>query len=138
MIRYWVALLLSFAANASHGMIQCIYYDEMVAEAAVVVQLETPKISEPDAGGNCTISGPVAQVFAGALTQGDWIEASVPCFYDEPIAGPTIWSDEGALKAAKVIELHLDGSTVAGYGAGIVLLDALTREPAWKPLCEGE
>jgi hypothetical protein len=137
MIR-WVAGLV-LLAGPSHAMIQCIYYDEMVAEATLVVQIEGAKISDPDAGGNCVVSGPVVQIFSGAMALGDWIETAVPCHFDEPIAGPTIWTSPEALKAARVIELHLnDGQGMTGYGAGIALLDAVTPEPAWKPMCGGE
>ncbi len=137
MIRY-MTLGLMLCAGPSQAMIQCIYYDQMVAESDLVVQIENAKIGEADAAGNCAISGPATQVFVGTLAAGDWVETVVACDNSEGIAGPTIWSDVASLKAAKVIELHLRAGDIAGYGAGLVLLDGLTETPAWKPLCGEE
>ena len=133
-----ISIAMFSTAGSAQAMIQCIYYDQMVAEADLVVQIQDAKIAEADAAGNCAIAGPTAQVFVGTLALGDWVETVVPCDNLEGIVGPTIWSDVAGLKAARVIELHLSGGSVAGYGAGIALLDGLTETPAWKPLCGAE
>lgn len=137
MIR-WPGVAVALAASPSQAMIQCIYYDQMVSDADLVVQIEDAKIAEADAAGNCALAGPAAQVFVGALAVGDWVETMVPCDNLQGIVGPTIWSDVTSLKAANVIELYLQAGGVAGYGAGIALLDGLTETPAWKPLCGAE
>lgn len=133
-----IAIAMLSTASSAQAMIQCIYYDQMVAEADLVVQIQDAKIGEADAAGNCAIAGPTAQVFVGTLAVGDWVETGVPCDNAQGLVGPTIWTDVTGLKAAKVIELHLSGGSVAGYGAGIALLDSPTETPAWKPLCGAE
>lgn len=138
MIRLAIIGLLLAAAPA-HAMIECIYYDQMVAEAVDVVQLDDAKVGVPDVNGNCSISGPVSRVFAGGLQADVWLDSAAPCDNAQGIAGPMIWTNAEALAQAKVIELHLAaGGGIAGYGAGIVLLDAPTETPAWKPICNAE
>lgn len=134
MIR-WLGVAVALAASPSQAMVECLSYDQMVSDADLVVQIEDAKIGAADAAGNCAIAGPAALVFVGALAVGDWVETRVPCDNVTQIGGPTIWTDVTGLKAARVIELHLSGGAVAGYGAGIALLDGLTETPAWKPIC---
>lgn len=127
---------LTLLACPAQAMIQCIYYDQMVAEAVDVVQLDAAKIGAPDANGNCSISGHISRVFLGMLQVEGWLETAAPCDNVQGMVGPVMWTDPGALAQAKVIELHLaPGGSIAGYGSGIALLDALTETPAWKPLC---
>ena len=128
-----VAMLLAGPANA---MIQCIYYDQMIVQAAKVVQIAAPKVGAADANGYCAVSGYISRAFVGAAQVADWLDTSVPCDNVQGIAGPVIWTGAADLAAAKVIELHLDDAgQIAGYGAGVVLLDVLTDSPMWKPLC---
>ena len=131
-----MAMGLVVLACPAQAMIQCIYYDQMVAEAVDVVQLDDAKVGAPDASGNCSISGHIARVFAGGLQVDGWLDSAAPCQNAQDVAGPAIYTNADALAQAKVIELHLAaGGGIAGYGAGIKLLDALTESPAWKPLC---
>ena len=52
------------------------------------------------------------------------------------MVGQTLRTDATALATAKVVELHLDeDGSVAGYGAGIALLDTVSQSPMWKPIC---
>lgn len=135
MIR-WSIVGLVLWAGPSQAMIQCIYYDQMVSAAVDVIQLDAAKIGAADENGMCGISGHVSRVFAGALQVDDWVDSSAPCDNAKGLDGPTIWTDAAALAQAKVIELHLDGDgQIAGYGAGLILLDATTETPAWKPVC---
>ena len=135
-MRYRYVVLAMLLAGPANAMIQCIYYDQMIAEAAKVVQIAAPKVGATDANGYCAVSGQISRVFVGAAQVDDWLETSVPCDNVQGIAGPVIWTAGAALAAAKVIELHLDGADqIAGYGAGVVLLDVLTDSPMWKPLC---
>ena len=128
---------LVLAATPAHAVLECIYYEEMVAEATDVVQLDGAKVSGPDAGGYCAISGHISRVFVGGLQVDGWLDSAAPCDFTQGPAGPTIWSDADALAQAKVIELHLAaGGEIAGYGAGILLLDALSDSPMWKPFCD--
>lgn len=134
MIRH-AAVLLGLIAGPSQAMIECIHYDEMVAAAPVVVQIEGAKIGPADANGNCAVSGQIDRAFRGAEV-GGWIETLVACDNPQGIVGPVLWTAFAQLKAARVIELHLQDGQVAGYGAGIMLLRALTDAPAWEPACE--
>lgn len=137
MIR-WGAVIVMLSAGPSQAMLQCTYYDELVGLAPVVIQIENPTFTPPDAQGTCFVAGTVARVFAGEVALGTQVVAMVPCVNVDGIAGPIIWTDPQALAAARVIELHMDNPSIpAGYGAGIVLLDALTDTPAWKPMCDG-
>ena len=135
MIKLAVIGLVLTAAPAQ-AMLECVYYDESVAEAVDVVQLDGAKIGSPDENGNCSISGHISRVFAGGLQVDGWLDSAAPCDNSQGIAGPVIYSNAEALAQAKVIELHLDaGGGIAGYGAGIVLLDGPTEAPAFKPMC---
>lgn len=127
---------LVLAGTPAHAVLECIYYDEMVAAAVDVIQLDGPKVGSPDENGNCSISGHISRVFVGGLQVDNWLDSVAPCDNSQGLAGPTIWTDGTALAQAKVIELHLDaGGEIAGYGAGITLLDTLSDSPAWKPRC---
>lgn len=135
MIR-WSAVLLLLSTTPSHAVLECLYYDQGVAAAALVVQIETPKVSPADANGDCAVTGPATRVFAGTLVVGDWVTALVPCDNALGMVGQTLWTDATALATAKVVELHLDeDGSVAGYGAGIALLDTVSQSPMWKPIC---
>ena len=135
-MKYAVIGAVVLVAGPAQALIECIYYDQMVAAAVSVVQMESPKVGAADAQGNCALSGHIARVFGGTLQVDTWLETAVPCENSQDIAGPAIYTGSEALMGSKVIELHLDqAGQITGYGAGVVLLDALTESPMWKPLC---
>jgi hypothetical protein len=91
------------------------------------------------------VTGEIVQSFLGPHPVGTVIQTEIPCTapLDDPNAepavevGPTFWWDFEALQGAAVIELHIapEGGP-AGYGAGVMILDAPTDEPMWTPYCE--
>lgn len=142
----WAGLLALGAAGPAAAMMQCQHYDEMVAEAATVVQVTPISVVPPPEGGqgDCQLSGKIVRNFKGLFPVGAVIETTVPCDAPHtsgvarpPMVGATIWRSLAALEGAAVIELHLAGDGgVAGYGAGVVLLEVPTEAPAWRPICQ--
>lgn len=141
----WGLLVLG-TAQPGAAMIECHYYDEMVAEAVAVVQVAALSIVPPPDGGqgDCTLTGKIVRNFKGKYPVGTVIRATVPCDAPQtsgaerpPMVGATMWRSLDALEGAAVIELHLatEGGP-AGYGAGVVLLDAPTETPAWRSVCQ--
>ena len=139
-------LLVLGTAQPGAAMMQCHYYDEMVAEAVMVVQVAPSSIVPPPQGGqgDCTLTGKIVRKFKGKYPVGTVIRTSVPCEAPQtsgpqrpPMVGATMWRSLEALEGAAVIELHLaaEGGP-AGYGAGVVLLDAPTETPAWRSVCQ--
>jgi hypothetical protein len=133
------------AAGPAMAALQCQYYDQMVAEAPMVMQIAVESVVPPEGGGQgrCIVSGEIVRSFKGPHPVGTGVQTAIPCEAPLPEGaaadieiGATIWWDFDALAAAAVIELHAapEGGP-AGYGAGVRLLDAPTAAPVWTPHC---
>jgi hypothetical protein len=134
------------AAGPAMAALQCQYYDQMVAEAVMVMQIAVQSVEPPEGGGQgrCSVTGEIVRSFKGPHPVGTVVQTAIPCEAPLPDGaeaaieiGPTIWWKFDALAAARVIELHIaPGGGPAGYGAGVRLLAAPTDAPVWEPLCD--
>ncbi|MGL5010032.1 MAG: hypothetical protein ACRC6I_09125 [Paracoccaceae bacterium] len=129
-----LALCLPHPAQAA---IECKYHELAVAEATVIVQIDQIITSDANAEGYCAITGTVQRSFKGDTTIGSQITVTNPCNGRAFPPGPQIATDQAALAAALVLELHLTGGEVASHGAGLAILPALTDAPARTPMCDG-
>jgi len=102
---------------------------------------------DPAADGEtrCRVEGEILRAFKGPHPVGTLIQTMVPCragwtdAQGAPVlmVGPEVYHDREALLAAPVIELHIAPTGgPAGYGAGVVLLDAPTEAPAYRSFCD--
>lgn len=133
-------------AYPARAALECQYYDQMVAEAVMVMQVAVESVVPPAGGGQgeCIVTGEMVRNFKGPHPVGTRIQTSIPCEAPVPegvtpevFVGATAWWRYAALAEAVVIELHIaaEGGP-AGYGAGVVLLEAPTEAPAWEPVCD--
>ncbi|GGL60795.1 hypothetical protein [Wenxinia marina] len=139
-----LAALLALAAAPAHAALPCDVYDELVAEAVMVMQIADIAVVAPESGSACTVRGTVVRTFAGPHPPGTRIQTSIPCDgYPLPPGvvpdieiGATLYWDFDALSSAAVIELHIapEGGP-AGYGAGVAVLAEPTEAPARAPTC---
>ncbi len=137
MIR--AVLALAVLPLPAQAMLAPCYYDEALRAATIVVQVAPLTIGAPDDQGWCRVEASVLRPFAGPLATDDRIATALPCQWPEGLVGPVHWSDLAALQAAKVLELHLNADfSIAGYGAGLRLLDSVTEVPVLVagPACE--
>ncbi len=139
MMRLRVALVAAvlMAGPVTASEPPCIY-DELVDQAVDVVQLTDLSLREDGADDICRVEGNVVTVFQGRFQPGQRLRFSVPCAIDQPPVGLTVYHATDALDIAEVIEVHFgaDGE-VAGYGAGLTVLDAPTNAIAWRPsICQ--
>jgi hypothetical protein len=137
-----LALMIPATAQAA---LQCNYYDDFVAAAVMVMQIDDVTVSPPATpGADCTVSGTIVRSFLGPHPVGTRVQTPVPCIGvpaalggdGEIEVGPAIYKDYAALVAAPVIELHIaPESGPAGHGAGVVLLEAPTDSPQYTSMC---
>jgi hypothetical protein len=142
-LAVWLAL---GVAQPGAAMMACEHYDAMVAEAVTVIQIVPALVTPPPEGGqgNCTVTGEIVRIFKGFATPKTVVSTILPCEAPLPegierpiLVGPTMWVPLSGLGGAGAVELHLDeGGFPTGYGAGVVLLDAPTDAPAWRPVCQ--
>ncbi|NCO86885.1 MAG: hypothetical protein GW886_09700 [Rhodobacterales bacterium] len=131
-----VAALLAVIAGPAAAMLQCHHYDEMVAEATMVMQIAPTDVTGPDPAGNCTVTGTIVRSFKGPHPAGTLVGTMVPCDNPQMLIGATIWQDAAALRRARIVELHIAPTGgPAGYGAGVLLLDAETDAPTLTSFC---
>lgn len=121
------AALLPLPAQA---MLAPCYYAEALRAATIVVQAAPVSIGAPDDQGWCEVEAKVLRSFAGPMAEGDSLTTALPCRQPEGMVGPVHWSDLATLQAARVLELHLNADfLVAGYGAGLQVLDVTSAAP---------
>ena len=137
MIRRLVAICVIWGSAAQAMLPPCVY-DEMIAGATDVVQIVEPAVTGPDAQGICDLRGVIARSFRGALVVGDKLALSLACANVDGLVGAQIYRDPEAMQNAAAIELHLTGGGVAGYGAGLFVLPALTEALHWQTECGPE
>jgi hypothetical protein len=123
--------------SPSLAAIACEYQEAQVAEASAIIQIDQISVSPANAEGYCTITGTVQRSFKGDIAVGSEVTFANPCDHEPFPPGPQIITEQDALAAAPVIELHLIEGEVASYGAGLAVLDALTDAPARPNMCEG-
>jgi hypothetical protein len=140
-----MVLVAGVAAAPAQAALQCNYYDDMVAEAVMVMQIVPTEVVPPEGGGqgNCEVSGEIVRSFLGPHPVGTVIRTTIRC--ESPLppdvtapveVGGTVWWDFEALRDAAVIELHIapEGGP-AGYGSGVAILPAPTEAPARVSAC---
>lgn len=143
----WGILALAALASPVQAALPCDVTEQMVLEAVMVMQIAVRAVDEPlPERTTCRVEGEIVRSFKGPHPVGTVIETAVPCrggWTDADgapvvMVGPEIFTSREALLAAPVIELHI-GATggPAGYGEGVVLLDAATDAPVWRPECLG-
>lgn len=145
MKAFLAGLIVLGAAGPAAAALECRYYDEMVLDAVMVMQVAVASVVPPAGGGqgDCVLTGEIVRNFKGPHPVGTRIQTTVFC--EAPVAdgvepdvmvGATIWWRYAALAEAAVVELHIGpGGGPAGYGAGVVLLEAPTEAPAWVSAC---
>ena len=142
-----LALTAALAAPPARAALECQYYDQMVAQAVMIMQIEKTTVTPPsatDSRNRCTVQGTIVRSFLGPHPVGTLIETVIPCIGyplppgtdDDIEIGATVFKDFDALRDAAVIELHIapEGGP-AGYGAGARLLDAATDAPTYTSFC---
>jgi hypothetical protein len=135
MLRLSLILALG-GATAAQAMLSPCSYDTLMREAVHVVQGAVTFAGPPDANGICPLTIRVATIARGTLTEGEDLTVAVPCTNPEMMVGGTLYTSPEALAAAQAVELHLTaGLGLAAYGAGIILIPAVTGKMAWMPLC---
>lgn len=127
------ALVLVLLASPATAAIMPCYLDEMVADAVTVIQVVDQTVTGPDAEGTCGIEGNAARVLRGTVREVAPFRAAFACENPRQLVGGTIYHDRRAVARAGAVELHLDADgLLAGYGWGLVLLDAPTDAPAFR------
>lgn len=117
------AVALALAALPAQAALSPCTYDDLVKAADTVVQIDQIRVSAPLKDPlACLVEGRIAHVLRGEAAVGDGIAVTVACEWDGMV-GPTMYNDRAALAAAAMIELHLTGGEVAGYGAGLSIID---------------
>ncbi len=134
----------ALAALPAQAALSPCAYDAAVTAARDVIQVRVqgvetgpvPVEAQPADHVYCSVRGEVVGVFRGGLETGLTVSITrIPCIHSG-VPGPVLATSPEALRAAPVIEFHLDGrGEVAGHGAGIVLLQEATPKMAWKPDC---
>jgi hypothetical protein len=145
-MRHILAAGLLVWAGTAQAALRCDDLDALVAQAVMIQQVVPSEVIPPEGGGQglCTLRAEVVRSFMGPHPVGTLIRTSIPCLaplapgsFQEPSpGGATLWDFE-ALRDAPVIELHIapEGGP-AGYGAGVVILDAPTDAPERRSACE--
>lgn len=132
-------------AGPAQAALECQYYDQALAEAVMIMQIDRTEVTlPPDGSTSCTLRGTIIRSFLGPHPVGTLIETQVPCdgfvqSTGEPApieVGPAIYRSVDALAAAPVVELHIapEGGPAA-YGGGVILLDAPTEAPVSRRFC---
>lgn len=144
-MRLTGVMVLLACAGPVQAALPCDVTEQMVVEAAMVMQISVRAVDEPlPESTTCRVEGEIVRSFRGPLTVGTVIETQVPCrggwtnADGEPVVmvGADIYTDRDAMLDAPVIELHIaDTGGPAGYGEGVVLLEAATDAPVWQPEC---
>lgn len=130
-----LALAGSLALPADAALPPCVY-DELVAAATEVVQLHRLTLREDGPADMCQMEGTVIRAFRGAFERGQRLRFSVPCAIDQPPIGATVFHATDALDIAEVVEVHFDAEgEIAGYGDGLITLEAATDAMVWRPFC---
>ena len=133
-----VVLSTPLSAIPSGATLPPCVYDELVAEAVIVLQLTDPRVERR--GRNiCRLTGTVAVVHRGDVSPGQSVTADFACAVDRPpTIGGTVYHAPDGIGAAGAVELHIDASGhIAGEGIGLIALDAVTDRIAWQPYCGG-
>ena len=74
------ALIVLADVPRAQAALQCEYYDQLVAEAAMVMQIAPSLIEAPAAQSEfCRVQGEVIRAFKGPHPVGTMIETSIPC-----------------------------------------------------------
>lgn len=125
------ALLGLGLAPAAAAINPC-YLDQMVQEAPRVMQIAKQTVEGPDADGHCVLTGTVVRSFRGDIAVGTSVRTTFACSNPRLEVGGTTYHDRDAVAAAGAVELHTapEGGP-AGYGWGLLLLDAPTDAPAF-------
>lgn len=130
-----LALAGSLAIPASAALPPCVY-DDLVAAATDVVQLNDLSLREDGPDDMCQMEGTVIRAFRGDFERGQRLRFSVPCAIDQPPVGATIFHATDALDIAEVVEVHFNaGGEIAGFGDGLITLEQATDAMAWRPFC---
>ncbi len=135
------------AAFPVQAALECSAYDDLVAQAVMIMQIAPSNIVPPEGGGegNCTVTGAIVRSFLGPHPVGTVVQTAIPCkapitnpdLANPVTVGPTRWWDYAELQAAAVIELHIAPTGgPAGHGAGVVLLEEPSEAPMWQSLCQ--
>jgi len=137
-MRLPLALCLGLTALPARAVLPPCVYDDLVAAATDVVQLEDLTLREDGPDDMCQMEGNVIASFRGRFEPGQRLRFSVPCDIDRPpLVGPTIYHATDALDAADYIEVHFNAEgEIAGHGDGLIVLEAPTEEIFWRPYCE--
>jgi hypothetical protein len=106
------------------------------------LQIEVQAVTPPARGaaqGECVVDGRIARVFRGPGKAGDPVRAVVSCMGEgaRVMPGPRVWWNLDALRAARLVEVFLDGERVVN-DQGAILPAARTR-PACapdRPVCD--
>lgn len=140
-----LTLTLAMLADGAQAALQCDAYDDLVAQAVMVMQIAVTEVVAPTNDQQvCILRGQIVRSFSGPHPVGTQIETALGCDgYPipegvEPVVevGPRMFWDFDTLRAAAVIELHIAAQGgPAGFGAGVWLLDAPTDAPQWQPSC---
>ena len=131
-----LALIAALAAGPVSAALSPCVYDDLVAEAQTVVQIDDISLGSAPLSRRCKVSGTVRAVIRGEAALGERITVRVPCRNPDGMVGPDIYTAPEALRAASAAELHLsEAGTITGYGDGFVLIDAITGTEARVPYC---
>jgi len=131
-----LALLAALVASPVSAALSPCVYDDLVAEAQTVVQIDDISLGLAPLSRSCPVSGTVRAVIRGEATVGERITVRVPCRNPDGMVGPDVYTSPRALRAATAAELHLTSAgTITGYGDGFVLIDAVTGTEARVPYC---
>lgn len=137
MIRSLAAVCVIWGSTAQAMLPPCAN-DQMIAGATDVVQIVEPVVSGPDARGMCDLRGVIARSFRGSLVVRDKLALTLACANVDGLVGAQMYRDPDAMRNAVAIELHLQSGGVAGYGAGLFVLAALTETVQWQTECGPE
>jgi len=137
MIRGLAAGCVIWCSPAQAMLAPCVY-DGMIGSASDVVQIVEIEVDGPDAEGFCGLTGVVARSFRGGYTVGDKVALVIACANVNNLVGAQIYLDPEGMRSAEVIELHLIGSGIAAYGAGMFSLPTPTDRVHWQTECRGD
>ncbi len=132
MPRLLVLFFLALPGFAQAALHPC-EYDRMLRQAVMVVQIGQTEVAGPSQYGQCTLTGTVLRSFRGPIEVGTRVQTTVPCVNVTELIGPTMWTPPELLRAAPVVELHIqEGGGPAGAGSGVFLLEAPTEAIHWQ------
>lgn len=82
-----MAMALGLIPGLAQAALPPCAYEDMIAEAELVIQVQVAQVLPPDDNGTCMVDGTIVRAFRGPLETGGPVRVRVPCDNPDGMVG---------------------------------------------------